>query len=422
MCVCRVRLAVHSTLLTIGSDFNLFVQPNPVDLIWLEYLSIGVEHAYNIDGLGWWGCKFYKATFCSHVVLGSGSGVSVLFAEFQTVGSDWLAGGPMKRKLLPKTWRSNRGKHSRSKRFCSSVPAASINQIHPVQVCYNNSFCVENPSAKPCRRPPMKLLLQATLPQMTGLLLYHLPFSVSLPLSPWIPFPEALLPVNVMPYRYSWELCRTGQPGTASQLHPSLRIWIAPTNKISAVKSQLLQISFQGWTRPKDFTLELIDGRIEAPLPALGISAQLLLTKFASDLATAQATDLRTRAEKSMQCNQVKRKSQEWSSKYLLSACKWSECTWGPFPWYFMIFYQCRLYFMIFDQSRLYISTSGSLPFALGLEFTKQTKLQHLSLKEPQSIFNSSEFAKAAEQMLLLPSQHTIEKAENNRSLGHPSE
>lgn len=77
---------------------------------------------------------------------------------------------------------------------------------------------------------------------------------------------------------------------------------------------------------------------------------------------------------------------------------------------------------MIFDQSRLYISTSGSLPFALGLEFTKQTKLQHLSLKEPQSIFNSSEFAKAAEQMLLLPSQHTIEKAENNRSLGHPSE
>ncbi len=145
-------------------------------------------------------------------------------AEFQTVGSDWLAGGPMKRKLLPKTWRSNRVRHSRSKRFCSSVPAA-INQIHPVQVCYSNSFCVENPSAKPCRRPPMKLLLQAKLPQMIELQLYHLPFSVSLP------------HVNVTPCKYSWELCRTGQPGTASQLHPSLRIWIAASSKISAVKS-----------------------------------------------------------------------------------------------------------------------------------------------------------------------------------------
>lgn len=33
-------------------------------------------------------------------------GLGVTFAESPTVGSDWLANGPMKRKLLPKTWRS----------------------------------------------------------------------------------------------------------------------------------------------------------------------------------------------------------------------------------------------------------------------------------------------------------------------------
>ena len=133
------------------------------------------------------------------------------------------------------------------------------------------------------------------------------------------------------------------------------------------------------------------------------MSAQLLLTKVASDLATAQATDLRTRAEKSMQCNQVKLENPMNDPWRIFSVCRWSERTWGPFPWNLMIFYQCRMYFMIFDQCGLYISTSGPLPLE-WLEFTKQTKLQHLSLKEPH-IFNSSELSKA-EQMLLVPSQH----------------